>query len=98
VAGAERLAKLYDKVKARLTSPAGQEALADLHKTPKDPDAQASARLALKKALEADPAFQAELSALVEELREADGTVQSINSQGDNNTNIQVSGNHNQVR
>jgi hypothetical protein len=47
-AAAGRLAGLYDKLKARLTSPPGQEALAELARAPAESDAQAALRLVLK--------------------------------------------------
>ena len=68
----ERIVKLYDKVKAKLTG-GGAEALTDLEKQPQDADSQAALRVQLKKALEADPAFRAELATLVEEIKAKGG-------------------------
>ena len=80
----ERIVKLYDKVKAKLTG-GGAEALADLEKQPKDADSQAVLRVQLKKALEADPAFRAELATLVEEIKAKGGDqiIQTANVTGD---------------
>ena len=87
----ERIVKLYDKVKAKLTG-GGAEALADLEKQPEDADSQAALRVQLKKALEADPAFRAELAALVEEIKAKGGDqiIQSANVTGDQNVTTQI--------
>ena len=80
----ERIVNLYDKVKAKLTG-GGAEALADLEKQPEDADSQAVLRVQLKKALEADPAFRAELVTLIEEIKAKGGDqiIQRINVTGD---------------
>jgi hypothetical protein len=97
-AGAQ-IVKLYEKVKAKLTG-GGGEALADLEKQPNDADSQAALRVQLKKALEADPAFRAELGALVEEIRAKGGEqiIQSANVTGDQNVTTQIAGSGNVVR
>jgi predicted ATPase len=94
----ERLAGLYDKMKIRVRSPAGQEALAELAKTPEDADAQGALRLALRKQLAEDPSFHTELAALVEEIsRLHPAVVQTSAITGDGNLNAQISGSGNQV-
>jgi len=69
-----RVVKLWDAVRAKL---AGKEALVDFEESPEDADAQGALRVQLKKALEADPAFQEEVVRLVGEL-EAKGGRQAI--------------------
>jgi hypothetical protein len=95
----ERIVKLYDKVKAKLTG-GGAEALADLEKQPNDADSQAALRVQLKKALEADPAFKDELEKLVGEIREKGGDriSQIANVTGDQNVTTQIVGSGNVVR
>ena len=84
---------LYDRVKARF-----EPQVTDLEKAPEDADAQAALRHALKKKLAEDPAFHAELSALVEEIaRTNPGIVQTSTITGDGNVSVQVSGNGNQT-
>jgi hypothetical protein len=46
---AEKVVKLYDTLKAKLTHPFAREALTDLAKTPTDADTQATFRAQLKK-------------------------------------------------
>jgi hypothetical protein len=95
---AERVVKLYDTLKAKLTHPFVREALADLAKTPTDADAQATFRVQLKKALAADPHICDEFSVLVETLdRETGGVRQNIMIAGDDNIGIQVGGSGNTV-
>jgi hypothetical protein len=97
-AAAERLAGLYDKVKGRLRSSAGQEALAEFAKAPEDADTQGALRLALRKQLEEDPSFHSELAALVEEIsRLHPAVVQTSTITGNGNLNVQISGSGNQV-
>jgi hypothetical protein len=96
----ERIVKLYDKVKAKLTG-GGAEALADLEKQPKDADSQAALRVQLKKALETDPAFWEELEKLVGEIQEKGGdrvTKLIANVTGDRNVTTQIVGSGNVVR
>ena len=94
----ERIVKLYEKVKAKLTG-GGAQALADLKKQPKDADNQAALRVQLKKALEADPAFRAELATLVEEIKAKGGDqiIQTANITGDQNVTKQIAGSGNVV-
>jgi hypothetical protein len=55
-------------LKARFSrKPAAQEALADLEKTPDDADLQVALRVQLKKLLEEDAAFAAQLQQLLQE-------------------------------
>jgi hypothetical protein len=93
-----RIVTLYDKVKAKLAG-GGADALADLEKQPKDADSQAALRVQLKKALEADPAFRAELEKLVGEIQEKGGDriKQIANVTGDRNVTTQIAGGGNQV-
>ena len=94
----ERLAGLYTKLKTRLRSPAGQEALAELAKAPEDADAQGALRLALRKQLAEDPSFHADLAALVEEISRLQPAVaQTSTITGDGNLNAQIVGSGNQV-
>lgn len=46
--------------------PSAQEALSDLEKTPQDEDLQASVRSQIRRLLDEDPAFTAELQSLLE--------------------------------
>ena len=95
----QRIVKLYDKVKSKLTG-SGAEALVDLEKQPEDADSQAVLRVQLKKALEADPAFRAELTALVDEIKAKGGDqiIQTANIAGDSNVTTQIAGSGNVVR
>jgi len=97
---AKRLAGLYDKVKTRLTSPFGQEALAAVERAPGKADAQAALRLALETELAENPTFHAELAALVEEFSRASLGEASQTSQttGDRNVSIQQTGTGNQAQ
>ncbi|MDP2031394.1 MAG: hypothetical protein Q8K12_17305 [Thiobacillus sp.] len=84
---------LYDALKTRLQTPSAHEALEDLAKTPDDADTQAALRIALRKALEQDPALARLLQGLVGE-----GTGgQAVNITGDGNKTAQVSGTGNKV-
>ena len=96
----DRIVRLYDKIKAKLTG-GGAEALADLEKQPEDADSQAALRVQIKKALEADPAFQAEVAKLVNEIETRDGdTIHKLiaNVTGDRNVTNQIVGSGNMVR
>jgi hypothetical protein len=99
-AAAERLAGFYDKVKARLTSPLGQGAVAAIERAPAKADAQAALRLALETELAENPTFHAELAALVEELSGASpgGVSQTSHITGDGNVSTQVAGSGNQMQ
>ena len=98
-AAGERIVQLYDKVKAKLSG-GGAEALADLEQQPEDADSQAALRVQLKKALEADPAFRAELATLVEEIKAKGGDqiIQTANVTGDRNVTTQTAGSGNVTR
>ncbi len=74
--------------------------MADLEKQPDDAANQAALRVQLKKPLEADPAFRAELGALVEEIKAKGGDqiVQSASVTGDQNVTTQIAGSGNVVR
>jgi hypothetical protein len=96
-AGKRLIGDLWDRVKAKL---AGRDAFADFEASPEDGDAQAALRLQLKKALEVDPAFRAELSTLVEEIKAKGGDqiIQKANVTGDHNVTTQIAGSGNVVR
>jgi hypothetical protein len=98
-AAAEKLSTRDGKVKAGLASPAAREALGDLEKAPDDEDTRAALRKELKKRLAEDPAFQAELAALVEEIARTPGVsiAQMSRIEGDGNVNVQIAGGGNQV-
>jgi hypothetical protein len=97
-AAAERLTGLYDRLKARLTSPLGQAALAAIKKAPARAEAQGTLRIALEEELATDPAFHAELAALLEELRSSPaGAFLASTIAGDANVNVQIAGSDNQV-
>ncbi len=91
-----RVVKLWDALKVKL---AGKEALADFEKQPEDADFQATLRGQLKKALEADPRFRAELAKLVEAIPEQDrAAIQQIaNVTGDQNVTVQSAGAGNRI-
>jgi hypothetical protein len=96
----DRIVRLYDKIKAKLTG-GGAEALEDLKKQPEDADSQAALRVQIKDALEADPAFQAEVAKLVAEIETRDGdTIRKLiaNVTGDRNVTNQIVGSGNMVR
>lgn len=58
---------IHTTLAARFASrPSAQEALSDLEKTPQDEDLQASVRSQIRKLLDEDPAFAAELQGLLE--------------------------------
>ena len=86
---------LYDALKTRLRTPSAREALEDLAQTPDDADTQAALRIALRKALEQDPALARQLQELI-----GDGAAgrQTVNISGDGNKTAQVSGSGNKVR
>jgi hypothetical protein len=95
---ADRVVKLYDALKAKLTHPFAQQALADLEKTPEDADTQATFRSQLKKALAEDPQLLAELGSLMTEIeRETGGVRQNIAITGDENVGVQIAGSRNTV-
>jgi hypothetical protein len=65
---------LYNAIKTRLEKkPAAKEAVEDLEKSPKDPDAQAVVRVQLKKTLTEDDDFAQEIKKLVEQVKEIGG-------------------------
>ncbi len=67
-------------LRARFKSkPAAQEALDDLEEAPNDADAQAAARLQLKKLLTEDPVFAAQLEKMVQEA-EKRGAAHSVSA------------------
>jgi hypothetical protein len=96
---AERLTALYDKVRARLTSPLGEVALAEIEKSPERGGAQEVLRLALEQELANSPVFHAELAGSVEEIRSDLAAAPSLASSimGTGNVNVQVAGSGNRI-
>lgn len=94
--GEQTVGKLFDGLKARLTSPSGKEALDDVAQKPDDPDRQAALRVQVKKALEADPAFAATLQGWLAEagVSPAAGVVQTATVSG-GSTSVQTAGSGN---
>lgn len=67
-AASAKVKQLWEAIHVKLHGkPAAKEALDDLAQSPDDPDAQAALRTQLKKALETDDAFAAELTNLLKE-------------------------------
>jgi hypothetical protein len=87
---------VWQWVKGKLTSPAGQEAVKDLEKAPDDADNRKAAEAALSKLLKADPGALSELAQLLEKAG-VTSTVQTANVVGDGNIVGQVSGSGNTV-
>jgi hypothetical protein len=96
----ERIVKLYDKLKGKLTGSGAAKDVADFEQAPADQDNQAALRKELKKALEADPAFKEELEKLVGEIQEKGGgrISQVANVTGNQNVTTQIAGSGNVVR
>ena len=96
----ERLVKLYDTVKAKLTGAAAEEALADFEHKPDDARCKAALELQLEKAIETDPEFRKTLAALVEEIKAkgGDAIVQTASTTGDHNVTTQIAGSGNVVQ
>ena len=97
----ERIVKLYDRVKSKLTGVTAPRLVANLGEQPKDADSQAVLRVQLKKALEADPAFGQELATLVEEIKAKGGDQidpDGHRHDGDNNVTTTIAGSGNVVR
>jgi hypothetical protein len=97
-AGKRLIGDLWDKVKAKLT---GRDALAGFEASPDDLDGQATLRLQLKKALEADPAFKEEVAKLVGEIQTKGGdTINKLIAEvtGDHNATTQIVGSSNVVK
>jgi len=95
-----RVIKLYDTVKAKLTGPTAKEALADFEAKPDDVRRKGALELQLEKAIEADPDFRETLAELVEEIRAkgGDAIVQTANVTGGRNVTTQIAGSGNVVR
>jgi hypothetical protein len=96
---ADRLASLFDGIRARL-NPAARQVLADFERNPDQPPVQAALQYHLASQLAEDPALHAELTALIEELRANHlvGIEQISSIIGDQSVNIQIAGSGNQVR
>jgi hypothetical protein len=95
----ERLTGIHGKIKARLGSPSGKEALAELAKHPTDPAAQVALRQELTKQLTHDPSFDAELAHLLDALNTArsSANMQTSSQTGEGHINVQISGGWNRV-
>ena len=90
-AAATGVGRLWGMLRARLTSPAAAEAVQELEQHPEEADVQAAARRQLKKALEADAAWQAEIAELVKELGGAStGARQELQQVGNDNIGVQA--------
>lgn len=91
-------AKLWTLVTARFAKdgPGASQTLAKLEASPDDAKAQKAVRSRLQLLLDADPAFAAEIKALIDELKIDQSTRQYILA-GDDSVNTQVSGNNNIV-
>jgi hypothetical protein len=95
---------LFEGLKKRFTHGSAKEALEDLVKHPADGDLQGMLRVQLKKAMEADPAFAAQVKEWVNKKSQPGGqtAIASDHSQAavaDNgSTVIQVQGSNNVVR
>ena len=62
----DAVARVWQTLVARLRrEPAGREALDDLRRAPEDPDLQAVVRVRVRKLLDADPAWAANVAALL---------------------------------
>jgi hypothetical protein len=96
----ERLVKLYDTVKTKLTGAAEKEALAEFKAKPDDARRTGALEVQLEKAIEADPEFRKTLAALVEEIKAkgGDSIVQTATTTGDHNVTTQIAGSGNVVR
>jgi hypothetical protein len=94
-----RMIKLYDTVKAKLTGLAAKEALADFEAKPDDARRKGALEVQLEKAIEGDAAFGRTLAALVEEIKAkgGDAIVQTANVTGDRNVTTQIVGSGNVV-
>jgi hypothetical protein len=99
-AAAEHLVALYDKLKARLTSPRGREALAEAERSPLGAEAQTALRSAVEAELALDPGFYTELAAAMQKLAPQlrGGCGQSTLTVGDGNVSAQIAGSGNVVR
>lgn len=82
---------VWDWIKGKLTSPAGQEVVAELEKAPADDLNIKAAEIALTKYLKAEPTSLEELAKLLQNAGVA-LTSQSTNISGDNNKVGQASG------
>jgi hypothetical protein len=87
---------VWQWVKGKLTSAAGQEAVKDLENAPNDADNRKAAEAALSKLLKADPGALSELAQLLEKAG-VTSTVQTANVVGDGNIVGQVAGSGNTV-
>jgi len=87
-AGGRKAAAVWDKLRDRLGKDSA--ALQAMAKDPKDQDAQAALRVALRQSLQADPALAAELAALLQDAEAA--TAQRVEIHGNGNVIAQGAG------
>ncbi|MBS0476477.1 MAG: hypothetical protein JSR28_15205 [Proteobacteria bacterium] len=94
----EGAGRLYRWLQDKLAGRRANEALEDLRAQPQDGNVQATLRVQLRKALEAEPPLAEELAALLGELTpESLGVTQAKSVSGDGAAGIQVAGNGNAV-
>lgn len=92
---------ILSKLKDKLSHAGAKEALEDLSKQPTDADTQAALRRQLVKAMEADPAMGEVVKTWLGEATPQAAEIginQTANTQGNNNTVIQISGSANAIR
>jgi hypothetical protein len=82
---------VWDWVKGKLTSSAGQEVIADLEKNPKDDDNRKAAEAALSKFLKSDTSAMNDLAKLLEKAGVTAAT-QTATTVGDDNITAQATG------
>jgi len=95
-----RVVKLWDVVRAKLSSSRAAEDLADFEQAPEDQANQGALVKDLRKALDADPAFRDEVMGLLREIEAKGGQpiTQIASTVGDYNVTTQVVGSSNIMR
>jgi hypothetical protein len=91
--GSEQARRLWRFLKSKLTSPAAAGAIQEADQQPDKPLKWEALRLQILQALQADEAFRKELLGLLP----PGSTTQTINSKGDANVNVQISGSSNKL-
>lgn len=82
---------LFERLKGKLITPAGQESLSDLAKSPDDPDSQAALRKEIRKAAEQDLELASLLQDLLSRAGAAGGSATQVVT-GNENKAAQVQG------
>jgi hypothetical protein len=82
---------VWDWVKGKLTSPGGQEVIADLERNPKDDDNRKAAEAALSKFLKSDTSAMNDLARLLKEAG-VTAVTQSATTIGNDNLTAQAAG------